>query len=454
MIPTPIVPVILSGGSGTRLWPVSRSAEPKQLLAMVDDRTMLRATIDRLDGLADVNDPIVVCSQLHQHLVARELQGAGFDAPRIILEPIGRNTAPAVAAAAVTEAAADADPVLLILPADHVIKDEASFREAVAAGVAQAVAGNLVTFGIVPEYAETGYGYVHRGAKVADDAYAVAAFVEKPDAATAARYVESGDYLWNSGMFMFRASRYLEELAKYRPDILAATTAAVESGRRNGGLHLDPAAFDACPSESIDYAVMERTEEAVVVPLSAGWNDVGSWAALWGVADKDAAGNVIHGDVIAVDAAGSYLRAESRLLAAIGVSDLVIVETPDAVLVAPRSQVQDVRLVVDELKEAQRPETTTPAKSNEPWGQQHLLEAGPAGTVRRLSLAPGSELALQPSGARAEEWVVMAGTATVGNGDDGHRVGAGEHLSLATDVVHRIANTGSAELEIIAVTVD
>lgn len=421
---------------------------------MVDDRTMLRSTIDRLDGIVDIDDPVVVCSHLHQHLVARELGDAGFDASRIILEPMGRNTAPAVAAAALTQVTADADPTLLVLPADHVIRDEAAFRRAMAAGAAQAAAGKLVTFGIIPEYAETGYGYVHRGATVAPDAYEVAAFVEKPDGATAARYVESGDYLWNSGMFMFRASRYLEELEMHGADILAATDAAVKGGQHDGGLHLDPTAFAACRSESIDYAVMERTAEAVVVPLSAGWNDVGSWAALWSVASKDDAGNVLLGDVIAIDAAGSYLRAESRLLAAVDVTDVVIVETADAVLVAPRSRVQDVRLVVDKLKESQRPEVTTPATATQSWGSLQDLAGGPHGTVRRLVVTPGGELTLQASGAFAEEWVVIAGTAAVVGDGASREVGPGGHLSLTTDVSHQITNSGSAELEIIAVTID
>ena len=449
-----IVPVILSGGSGTRLWPVSRSAEPKQLLAMVDDRTMLRATIDRLDGIAGIADPVVVCSHLHQHLVAHELANAGFDPTRIILEPMGRNTAPAVAAAALIEAKAGADPTLLILPADHVIGDEAAFQSAMAVGATQAAAGKLVTFGIIPEYAETGYGYVHRGTRVASDAYEVAAFVEKPDAATAARYVESGDYYWNSGMFMFRASRFLQELEKYGPDILASTEAAVEGGQLDGGLHLEPTAFAACRSDSIDYAVMERTSEAVVVPLAAGWNDVGSWAALWNVANKDEAGNVIQGDVIAIDAAGSYIRAQSRLVAAIDVTDLVIVETPDAVLVAPRSRVQDVRLVVDQLKAAQRTEVITPATETQAWGRQHRFDAGSNGAVRRLVVAPGAEFTLQPSGGLAEEWVVMAGTAAILDGDSSQEFTPGGHLSLATDTSYHITNTGSEELEIIAVTIN
>jgi mannose-1-phosphate guanylyltransferase/mannose-6-phosphate isomerase len=421
---------------------------------MVDDRTMLRATIDRLDGIADIDDPVVVCSTLHQHLVARELANAGFDPERIILEPMGRNTAPAVAAAALTQIASDADPTLLILPADHVIRDEAAFRTAMAAGAAQAAAGKLVTFGIVPEYAETGYGYVHRGAQTAPDAYEVAEFVEKPDAATAARYVESADYFWNSGMFMFRASRYLEELEKYGPDILASTDGAVRGGKLDGGLHLEPTAFAACRSESIDYAVMEHTAEAVVVPLSAGWNDVGSWAALWSVATKDDAGNAIQGDVIAIDAAGSYLRAESRLLAAVDVTDVIIVETPDAVLVAPRSRVQDVRLVVDQLREASRPEVITPAVTTESWGRRQRYATGSKGAVHRLVVLPGAELTLQPTGAFAEEWVVMAGTATVVGDGTSREARPGEHLSLATDSIHHIANRGAAELEIIAVTID
>lgn len=448
-----IVPVILSGGSGTRLWPVSRSEEPKQLLAMVDDRTMLRATMDRLRGVAGVEDPVVVCSHLHQHLVARELGDAGFAPSRIILEPVGRNTAPAVAAAALAATGDGADPILLILPADHVIEDEEAFRTAVAIGAGQAADGKLVTFGIVPEYAETGYGYVQRGAPVAPDAYDVAAFVEKPDAPTAADYVASGEYFWNSGMFMFHATRYLTELERFAPDILAATRAAVDGGLERGGLHLDGAAFADCRSESIDYAVMEQTDAAVVVPLSAGWNDVGSWAALWSVSPQDSAGNVTHGDVIAIDTTNAYLRAESRLLAVIDGDDMVIVETPDAVMVSPRSRVQDVRTAVDQLKAAERSEATTPANAAHAWGREQRIHAGTAADVRRLVVNPGAELTLQTDAASAEEWVVVAGSALVTVDGADTSVAAGEHVSLAAGHDHRIANPGTIDLEIIAITI-
>lgn len=352
-----ILPMILSGGSGTRLWPASRRSRPKQLLPLLDERTMLRATIDRLNGIPELRAPLVIANVEHRDLVASQLRAAGFEPPHMILEPFGRNTAPAVAAAAIELAARGEDPVLLVLPADHVISDEAAFKEAVVTGTLHAEAGRLVTFGIVPSQPETGYGYIHRGEPVEPGAYRVDAFVEKPDAETAASYIASGNHFWNSGMFMFLASRYMEELETHTGAIAEATRQAVSAGTRDESvLVLDSDSFSACPSDSIDFAVMEYTEDGVMIPLDAGWNDVGSWQALWEIVPKDESGNALVGDVVAIDAEGSYVRSEGRLVTVAGIRDLVVIATPDAVLVVPRDRAQDVKNLVDRLTEDGRPE--------------------------------------------------------------------------------------------------
>jgi mannose-1-phosphate guanylyltransferase/mannose-6-phosphate isomerase len=358
----PIVPVILSGGSGTRLWPVSRRFEPKQFTALVTDRTMFQETAERTVGIAGAGGPMVVCSAAHGGIVNRQLEEIGSAASAVLLEPAGRNTAPAAAAAALQASAGDADPLLLILPADHVIRDVAAFHDAVAIGVGLAGAGRLVTFGIVPDRPHTGYGYVRRGEALPDSGYALDRFVEKPDAATAERYVADGGYAWNSGMFLFRASRYLEELGRHAPGILEGTRRALTAARPTpDGLLLDEAAFAATPSDSIDYAVMEHTTGGAVVPLDAGWSDVGAWPALWEIADRDDGGNAVLGDVVLEGVERSYVRSEGRLVAVVGLDDVVVVETPDAVLVTSRRRAEDVKSIVERLRAKGRSEADRPA---------------------------------------------------------------------------------------------
>ncbi len=358
-----IVPVILSGGSGTRLWPLSRRLQPKQFAPLVSHLTMFQETAARLEGMSGVAPPLVVCSRSHGAIAGRQLADIGHPAAAVIMEPIGRNTAPAVAVAALHATGGGDDPLLLILPADHVIRDVGAFRTAVEAGISLAAAGKLVTFGIVPDRPHTGYGYIQRGEAITEgESYLVRRFVEKPDAETAAGYLESGEYSWNSGMFLFRASRFLDELGSHASKMLEGSALAYQRAEeREGGLLLDERSFAATPADSIDYAVMENTSEAVVVPLDAGWSDVGAWPALWEIADADEHGNVAIGDVVTEGTTGSYIRAQTRLVAVVGLDDVVVVETPDAVLVTSRLRAEGVKAVVERLRRDGRPEADRPA---------------------------------------------------------------------------------------------
>ncbi|OOZ34231.1 mannose-1-phosphate guanylyltransferase/mannose-6-phosphate isomerase [Solemya velesiana gill symbiont] len=352
-----MIPVILSGGSGTRLWPLSRSQYPKQFLPLVTDRTMLQETVTRLDDIDSIGSPVVICNYDHRYMVAEQLREIGADSQAIILEPVGKNTAPAVAMAAL--AAESPDDVLLVLAADHVIEDVSLFQDKVRQAQSSAEAGHLVTFGIVPNRPETGYDYIRRGssAGVNDSLYNVDSFVEKQDLEKARIYVDSGEYYWNSGMFAFKASRYLEKLEKHNPEMLAACRDSYNSAEKLFDfINLDKEVFGRCPSDSIDYAVMEKTDSAVVIPLDADWNDVGSWSALWDVSEKDSAGNSLQGDVVAHDTRNSYVHSEYKLVATVGVEDMVVVETDDAVMVAPKNRVQDVKIIVDRLKASGRSE--------------------------------------------------------------------------------------------------
>ena len=447
-----LVPVILSGGAGTRLWPLSRELYPKQLLRLVAERTMLQETVARTEGLPGLAPPIVVCNENHRFMVAEQLRELGTAPQAIVLEPQGRNTAPAAAIAALlVSGGADADPVLLVLPADHVITDVPAFQAAVAVGRVAAESGSLVTFGVVPDRAETGYGYIRRDAGPGP-AFSVAKFVEKPDSATARGYVESGEYYWNSGMFMFRASAYLAELGRYAPAMLAACRAALAAaGRDLDFLRLPAQEFASCPSDSIDYAVMERTDRAVVVPLAAGWSDVGSWAALADALPRDAEGNVTAGDVLTEDSSGCYLHSTSRLVAAVGLRDHVVVETKDAVLVAPRDRVQDVKELVAELKARGRYETSLHREVYRPWGSYDSIDSGDRFQVKRLIVNPGATLSLQLHHHRAEHWVVVTGTAKVTRGDEVFTLSENESTYIPIGARHRIENPGKIPLHIIEV---
>jgi len=447
-----LVPVILSGGAGTRLWPLSRELYPKQLLRLVAERTMLQETVARTEGLPGLARPIVVCNENHRFMVAEQLRELGTAPQAIVLEPQGRNTAPAAAIAALlVSGGADADPVLLVLPADHVITDVPAFQAVVAVGRVAAESGSLVTFGVVPDRAETGYGYIRRGAGPGP-AFSVAKFVEKPDSATARGYVESGEYYWNSGMFMFRASAYLAELGRYAPAMLAACRAALAAaGRDLDFLRLPAQEFASCPSDSIDYAVMERTDRAVVVPLAAGWSDVGSWAALADALPRDAEGNVTAGDVLTEDSSGCYLHSTSRLVAAVGLRDHVVVETKDAVLVAPRDRVQDVKELVAELKARGRYETSLHREVYRPWGSYDSIDSGDRFQVKRLIVNPGATLSLQLHHHRAEHWVVVTGTAKVTRGDEVFTLSENESTYIPIGARHRIENPGKIPLHIIEV---
>jgi mannose-1-phosphate guanylyltransferase/mannose-6-phosphate isomerase len=449
-----LTPVILSGGSGTRLWPLSRELYPKQLLPLVGERTMLQETVLRLDGLGAAA-PLVVCNEAHRFLVAEQLRQLDITPQAILLEPVGRNTAPAIALAALK---ATPDSLLLVLPADHVIRDVAAFQSAVLSAVPAARAGKLVTFGVVPTAPEAGYGYIRAHAAQrsdGDDETAVRAierFIEKPDLGTAEGFLKEGGYFWNSGMFLFRADRYLAELERHAPDIAAAARAAISAARPDlDFVRVDRAAFEACRSDSVDYAVMEKTQDAVVVPLDAGWNDVGSWSALHAALPCDGSGNVAKGDVIAEDSSGCYFYAESRLVSAVGLRDHVVVETKDAVLVAPKDRVQDVKKLVERLRSSGRHEHVLHREVYRPWGSYDSIDFGHRFQVKRLTIKPGAKLSLQLHHHRAEHWVVVSGTARITCGDREFLLEENQSTYIPIGVRHCIENPGKIPLHIIEV---
>jgi mannose-1-phosphate guanylyltransferase/mannose-1-phosphate guanylyltransferase/mannose-6-phosphate isomerase len=445
-----MIPVILSGGSGTRLWPLSRGQYPKQFLPLVSEHTMLQETMLRLSGVAELQAPIAVCNEDHRFMMAEQLWEIGTRPAAIILEPIGKNTAPAVAMAALT--AKSEDDVLLILPADHVISDKPAFHKAVEQANQLAKQGFLVTFGIVPTEPETGYGYIKRDNTPVGNAFKVAAFVEKPNLETAKRYLDSGEYFWNSGMFAFTAGNFLKELEKFNPAMLDACRRAHAAAKVDlDFVRLDKESFSACPSDSIDYAVMEKSDKVVVIPLDAGWNDVGSWSALWDVTDKDESGNAISGDVLTVDTKNSFIFSEHKLVTVIGVSDLIVVETKDAVMIAAKDRVQDVKEIVNQLKKQGRAEAESHRKVYRPWGHYDSVDSGERHQTKRLVVKPGAKLSVQKHHHRAEHWVVVKGTALVTKGDQTVLITENESTFIPLGTVHSLENPGVIPLEIVEV---
>ncbi len=445
-----MIPVILSGGSGTRLWPLSRGHYPKQFLPLVSGNTMIQETMLRLNGLKDLQPTIAVCNEDHRFMLAEQMREIGVKPAAIILEPVGKNTAPAVAMAALS--AASEDDVLLVLPADHVVGDRPAFHAAVEQARQLAEQDLLVTFGIVATEPETGYGYIKAGEIRHGAAFNVAAFVEKPDLATAQRYLESGDYFWNSGMFAFKAGCFLRELEKFNPKMLQVCREALRAAKADlDFVRLDKAIFSTCPSDSIDYAVMEKTDRAVVIPLDAGWNDVGSWSALWDVTDKDDSGNAIKGDVLTVDTTNSYVHSSGKLVAVIGVKDLVVVETDDAVMVAAKDKVQDVKLIVDRLKVLKRDEAQVHRKVYRPWGHYDLVDCGDRHHTKRIVVKPGAKLSVQKHHHRAEHWVVVKGTAWVSRNGESVLVTENESIYIPVGTVHSLENPGVIPLEMVEV---
>ncbi|MGV0960271.1 MAG: mannose-1-phosphate guanylyltransferase/mannose-6-phosphate isomerase [Limnohabitans sp.] len=448
-----LLPVIMAGGSGTRLWPLSRELFPKQFLALSDRQSMLQATVTRLHGLP-VAQPMVICNESHRFLVAEQLRQIGALQGNIMLEPVGRNTAPAVALAALQATAGGDDPLLLVLAADHMIQDTAAFQAAVQKALPLAEAGALVTFGIVARRPETGYGYILRGAAVGEGAFKVARFVEKPALHLAEQYVTSGDYDWNSGMFLFRASRYLAELQAHRPDILAACQKAKAVSQTDlDFVRVDAQAFTACPEDSIDCAVMEKTDAAVLVPMDAGWSDVGAFAALWEVLPHDADGNVHRGDVLAHDSHNNLIFAENALVTTVGLRDHVVVQTKDAVMVAPRDRVSEVKQIVAQLKTTGRTEHHIHREVYRPWGKYDSVDAGSRYQVKRITVLPMAKLSVQMHHHRAEHWIVVSGTARVTLDGQEHLLTENESVYLPVGAVHALENPGKIALELIEVQV-
>ncbi|GHE21437.1 mannose-1-phosphate guanyltransferase [Halomonas urumqiensis] len=423
---------------------------PKQFLSLDGGPTMLQRTLERLDGL-EKQPPIVICNEAHRFLVAEQLRQVGSENHRILLEPVGRNTAPAIALAAIAATQGGDDPLLLVLAADHLIQDVEQFHASIEQALSLAELDYLVTFGVVPTYPETGYGYIHQGSPLRAG-FGVRRFVEKPDAATANAYIESGEYLWNSGMFLFRASRYLQELKRFHPDMLHACHQAMSHLERDLDFtRMDGEAFARCPEISVDYAVMENTQHAAVVPLSARWSDLGSWSSLWDISDKCESGNSCHGDVIQEDTRNTLIRAESRLVAAIGLDDLVIIETKDAVLVADRHKTQDVRKIVERLKSDGRSEFENHREVYRPWGRYESIDTGPRYQVKHITVNPGARLSLQMHHHRAEHWVVVSGTAEVTNGHETYLVSENQSTYIPIGQIHTLKNPGPIPLELIEV---
>jgi mannose-1-phosphate guanylyltransferase/mannose-6-phosphate isomerase len=447
-----IIPVILSGGSGTRLWPLSRKQYPKQYLPLVGDNTMLQETMLRLGGLDNVADPIIICNADHRFLVAEQCQQIDIKNPTILLEPVGRNTAPAIAAAALQSLKDTNDAVLLVLSADHVIQDVEAFHQAINIASQQAQEGKLATFGIVPTDANIGYGYIKSSGESVNGSYKVEKFVEKPDLETAQTYLKQGNYLWNSGMFMFKADTLIDELTTYSPEIVTSVNDAVNNAEQDlDFIRLDKQAFESSPSDSIDYTLMEKSDNVVVIPLDAQWNDIGSWSALHDIGIKDTNGNVIQGDVFTEETTNTYIYANHHMVATIGVQDLVIVDTPNATLIATKDKAQEVKKIVERLQEQDREEQFCHRKVYRPWGWYDSIEVGFHFQVKRLHVNPGAKLSLQMHHKRAEHWVVVSGTATVINGEDVLTLTEGDSTYIPIGTTHGLENKTNEQLEIIEV---
>ena len=453
-----LIPVLLCGGSGTRLWPLSRTQHPKQFLRLLGEHSLLQATLQRLAGLNGVGRPILVTNEAHRFLVAEQALEIDIAAD-ILLEPVARNTAPAIAAAAhwaqrnekSLNPSSATETLLLVLPSDHVFADTLAFQQAITAGVPHARDGRFVTFGIVPERPETGYGYIRRGTPLAGG-YTLDRFVEKPDAATAQSYLDSGEYYWNSGIFLFRADRYLDVLGRLAPDIAEPACAAVDGAAGDlDFIRLEADAFARCRADSIDYALMEKTSDGAVIPLAAGWNDIGAWDALCRSASADFSDNTRSGDTIAHDCTNSLIRAESRLVAAIGLTDMVIIETADAVLVAPKNRAQDVKQIVGQLRRDGRSESELHTRVHRPWGSYEGLAQGDRYQVKRIIVKPGRALSLQLHHHRAEHWVVVRGTAKVTRGEETLLLSENESTYIPLGTHHRLENPGKVDLELIEV---
>ncbi|WP_318527875.1 mannose-1-phosphate guanylyltransferase/mannose-6-phosphate isomerase [Fluctibacter corallii] len=446
-----MTPIILAGGSGSRLWPKSRAKLPKQFLRLANDKTMLQETVLRLSGLP-ISAPLLVCNEDHRFIAAEQMQQLPNTGARILLEPQGKNTAPAICLSALLAQQYERDPLLLVLAADHVIQDTDAFHHAVRQATVLANEGHLVTFGIVPDSPNTGYGYIKQGNQL-ESGYVVDSFVEKPDAATAKDYLEQGNYVWNSGMFMFRASRLLEEMATHAPDILAACKSSIDNKLQDlDFVRVDAEAFAQSPEDSIDYAIMEKTDSAAVVPMSAGWNDVGSWESLWQIdSGKDADGNVLKGDVLVEGSQNCYVNAEERMVALVGVDDAVVIETKDAILVAAKDKVQNIKSIVSKLKQEKRSEFEFHREVFRPWGSYDSIDNGTRYQVKRISVKPGEKLSVQMHHHRAEHWIVVSGTAKVTNGDSTFLVAENESTYIPVGVVHALENPGKIPLELIEV---
>ena len=438
--------VVIAGGSGTRLWPISRKSHSKQFLSLMGDKTMLQSTMNRLDGV-NIASSVTICNEEHRFFVAEQLREIN-KLDSIILEPVGKNTAPAIALAALTS---DNNPLLLVLPADHVIKNEVGFVEAVEKAIPIAESGKLVTFGIVPHKPHTGYGYIKMGAKD-KSGFLVEEFVEKPSSEDANKYTKSKEYLWNSGMFLFKADRYIEELKSFRPDIYRACKASIQNIDQDlDFLRINKEKFIECPSESIDYAVMEHTSDAIVVPMDADWSDIGSWSSLWDISDKDDNGNTIIGDILLHNSKDCYIRSDNKLVSTIGVNNLVIVDTKDALLVANKNNTEDIGKIIQQLKINSRNELETHREVHRPWGKYDSIDNGKQYQVKRITVKPGAKLSVQMHHHRSEHWVVVSGTARVTNGDETFLLEVNESTYIPLGVIHALENPGQSNLELIEV---